>query len=136
MTKRHYTYPLTSHGDERGSLVAFEEQKNLPFDVKRAFYIFDTKCDAHRGCHANKNSQFVLVVISGSCRIRLDDGVTRSDILLNKPNLALFLDNMVWKEMYEFSYNAVLLVFSSHKYDETEYVRTHEEFLRLVRQDL
>ena len=123
---------LRSFGDERGSLIAFEKGSNVPFDVKRAFYIYDTRGDVARGCHANRNSEFLLVVINGSCRVKIDDGKIQDDILLNKPHQALYLNKMVWKEMYEFSHNAVLLVLSSELYDEAEYIRDYENFLKEV----
>ena len=130
--KPYYLMELQAHGDDRGSLVAFQKGINSPFDVKRVFYIFDTKGDIARGCHANRHSQFLLVVINGSCRVKLDDGKNQLDILLNKPHQSLFIDKMVWKEMYEFSYNAVLLVLSSELYNEDEYIRNHAEFIKEV----
>ena len=98
--KKYELLELKSFGDERGYLISFQKDINVPFDVKRVFYIYDTKSDVARGCHANRNSQFLLVVINGSCRIKIDDGQNQDDILLNKPHQALFLDKMVWKEMY------------------------------------
>ncbi len=130
--KKYQLMELKSFGDERGSLISFQKDINVPFDVKRAFYIYDTKCDVARGCHANRNSQFLLVVINGSCRIKIDDGKKQDNILLNKPHQALFLDKMVWKEMYEFSYNAVLLVLSNEYYDESEYIRDYDLYKKEV----
>lgn len=121
---------LSTFGDERGSLISFEKNTNVPFDVKRAFYIFDTKGEISRGCHANRKSKFLLVVISGSCRVKIDTGKEQDNVLLNNPKKALFLNNMVWKEMYEFSHNAVLLVLSNEYYDESEYIRNYEDFLK------
>lgn len=123
---------LQSFGDERGSLIAFEKNSNVPFDVKRVFYIFDTKGDIARGCHANKKSKFLLVVINGSCRVKIDNGKEQTDVLLNNPNKALFLNTLVWKEMYEFSYNSVLMVLANEYYDESEYIRNYDEFLDKV----
>lgn len=123
---------LNFYGDARGSLVSFEKGKNIPFDIKRTFYIFDTKGDVSRGCHANKHSKFLLVVINGSCRVKIDDGQKTDDVLLNNPHKALFLNNMVWKEMYEFSHNAVLLVLASEYYDEGEYIRNYDQFQKSI----
>lgn len=119
-------------GDERGKLASFQDGCNCPFDVKRAFYIFDTKDEVSRGNHANRQSEFVLIPINGSCRVKVDDGKTTEDILLNNPHQGLYLDKMVWKEMYEFSYNAILLVLTNTLYNEKEYIRDYDEFLKEV----
>lgn len=125
---------LKSFGDERGSLISFEKENNCPFAVKRCFYIYDTKdSDIVRGSHANKKSEFLLVVISGSCRIKVDTGLEVKDFLLNNPKQALYLDKMVWKEMYEFSHNSVLLVLSNEMYDENEYIRSYEDFIKAIK---
>ncbi|MEI8389687.1 MAG: FdtA/QdtA family cupin domain-containing protein [bacterium] len=123
---------LNVNGDDRGSLVAFEKNQNVPFEVKRAFYIFDTKGEITRGVHANKKSEFLLIVISGSCRVKVDTGKEQDDILLNKPQKALYLNKLVWKEMYEFSHNTVLLVLSNEYYDENEYIRDYNHFFNMV----
>ncbi len=124
---------LVSHGDERGSLISFEAGINCPFDVKRCFYIYDTKGgNVIRGAHANRRSKFLLVVINGSCRVKIDTGTKIDDVLLNNPMTALYLDKMVWKEMYEFSHNAVLMVLSNELYDETEYIRNYEEYKKEI----
>ena len=122
---------LSSHGDERGNLIAFEKNVNCPFDVKRCFYIYDTKeNNTIRGAHANRNSEFIFVALSGSCRVKIDTGKEKADVLLNNPNTALYLNKMVWKEMYEFSYNAVLLVLTNTLYDPDEYIRNYDEFIK------
>lgn len=119
-------------GDDKGRLIAFEKGVHAPFEVRRAFYIFDSKSDAVRGCHANRKSQFLMMVLSGSCRVRVETDKESVDFLLNTPRQALYLDAMVWKEMYEFSYNATLLVLSSEPYNEDEYVRDYDEWKREV----
>lgn len=121
-------FELKNYGDERGALIPFEIGNNAPFDVKRAFYIYDTKPGVERGCHANKNSEFLLVIISGSCKVKIDDGTNEEIVELNRPNQALYLDKMLWKEMYDFSYNAILLVLSNQLYDEKEYIRSYDKF--------
>ena len=127
----HYkVYDLINTGDERGGLIPFEKDKNVPFEVTRAFYIYDTKPSTPRGAHANRKSQFLMVVISGSCKVLVDDGKEKAVIELNRPNQALWLDKMMWKEMYDFSYNAILLVLSDEKYDETEYIRNYSDYLK------
>lgn len=119
-------------GDERGHLISFEKNVNCPFDVKRTFYIFDTKPGVARGAHANINSEFLLVSINGSCKVKIDDGKKQEIVELNNPHQALYLDKMLWKEMYDFSYNAILLVLASTYYDEKEYIRDYGEFLKSV----
>lgn len=121
---------LKVNGDERGHLVSFQGGVNCPFEIKRAFYIFDTKSTMARGCHANRNSEFLLILINGSCKVKIDDGNGNVEhVLINNPHQALYLDKMLWKEMYEFSYNAVLLVLTNTYYDETEYIRDYNDFL-------
>lgn len=121
---------LRVNGDERGKLVAVEKGVNCPFEVKRAFYIFGTKDKARRGCHANRKSQFLFIALKGSCRVEFSDGNAEESVLLDSPTKALWLDKMIWKEMFDFSEDAVLLVLSSEKYDAGEYIRSREEFLK------
>ena len=119
-------------GDDRGKLISLEKNNNCPFDIKRCFYIFDTKNGIARGCHANKNSEFLLIAINGSCKVKIDDGKKTEIVNLNSPHTALYLNRMVWKEMYDFSYNAILMVLASTLYDEKEYIRDYEMFLEEV----
>jgi hypothetical protein len=133
----HYkVYDLVDTGDDRGGLIPFEKGMNVPFEVRRAFYIFNTRPGTARGSHANRNSQFLFVVISGSCKVKIDNGVEQSVAELNRPNQALWLDKMVWKEMYDFSYNAILLVLSNEKYDESEYIRDYDDYQLILTTDV
>ena len=133
----HYkVYDLVDTGDDRGGLIPFEKGMNVPFEVCRAFYIFNTRPGTSRGSHANRNSQFLFVVISGSCKVKIDNGVEQSVAELNRPNQALWLDKMVWKEMYDFSYNAILLVLSNEKYDENEYIRDYDDYQLILTTDV
>jgi hypothetical protein len=133
----HYkVYDLVDTGDDRGGLIPFEKGMNVPFEVSRAFYIFNTRPGTARGSHANRNSQFLFVIISGSCNVKIDNGVDQSVITLNRPNQALWLDKMVWKEMYDFSYNAILLVLSNEKYDENEYIRDYKDYQMVLSADI
>ena len=120
-------------GDERGHLISFEKGSNCPFDVKRSFYIFDTVPGMVRGSHANRNSEFILIAISGSCKIKIDDGKKQEIVELNTPHKALYLGKMMWKEMYDFSYNAILLVLTNTNYDEKEYIRNYNDFLKEIK---
>ncbi len=127
-------YVFQPHGDERGQLIALEEFKNIPFKIKRVYYMYDTCEGVVRGCHAHKNLQQILICIHGSCKIKLDNGEETSIILLDKPYEGLFVSNAVWREMYEFSSDAVLMVLASELYDETDYIRNYDEFLTYVKQ--
>ncbi len=119
---------LKTYGDTNGKLISFEKNINVPFDIKRAFYIFDTKNNIIRGCHANRNSEFLLIAISGSCKIKIDNGEKINYVTLNNPHTALYLNKMIWKEMYEFSHNAILLVLTNTYYDENEYIRDYNDY--------
>lgn len=126
-----YTFP--PHGDDRGQLVAIEATKDLPFEVKRVYYIYDTLPGVRRGFHAHLNLQQILLCVSGSCKIHLDDGHDTAEVLLDKPNEGLYISNNMWREMYDFSPGAVLLVLASEYYDEADYIRNYEDFLKMVR---
>lgn len=120
------------HGDDRGMLVAVESYKEIPFTVKRVYYIFDTLPDVRRGFHAHKNLEQVLICVHGSCKLLLDDGNEKKDVLLDNPYEGIYLNNNIWREMYDFSPDAVLLVLASELYDESDYIRNYEEFLNFV----
>lgn len=133
MMKNFKLIDLVVHGDERGKLVALEKNVNCPFEIKRTFYIYATnKSSEARGCHANKNSEFLFVALAGSCKVVADDGTMRQIFVLNNPETALWMNKMTWKEMIEFSDDAVLLVLSSEKYDANEYIRDYDVFLKNV----
>jgi len=116
-------------GDERGSLIALEVGKQIPFNVKRVYYIFGTKADVARGFHAHKALRQVAFCVSGSCRFVLDDGHKKAEVVLDSPNKGLLIEHMVWREMYDFSENCVLMVLASEHYNEADYIRDYEEFL-------
>lgn len=118
-------------GDERGSLVALEGNKNVPFDIKRVYYLFATKEGVARGYHAHKNLKQVAVCVIGSCRFVLDDGSRREDIILDSPTVGLIIEGMVWREMLDFSDDCVLLVLASENYDEDDYIRDYQEFIKV-----
>ena len=122
-------------GDDRGSLVSLEQNENVPFDVKRVYYIFDTASGVSRGYHAHKNLEQILICVSGSCRVVLDDGVERKSLTLNTPSKGLYIGNYLWREMHDFSDNCVLMVLASEKYDESDYIRNYEDFLSLKVRD-
>lgn len=129
--KKYYFAP---HGDERGQLVALEELKDIPFKIKRVYYIYDTKAGVRRGFHAHKCLEQILVCVSGSCKIHLDDGTESVEVELNNPNDGLYISNDFWREMYDFSPDCVLLVLASELYDEKDYIREYDDFIKYVRE--
>lgn len=120
------------HGDDRGQLVALEENKEIPFNVKRIYYIFDTKEGVRRGFHAHRALEQILVCVSGSCKVKLDNGKESGIVKLSKPNEGIYVTNDMWREMYDFSSDAVLLVLASELYDESDYIRDYQQFLEYV----
>ena len=119
-------------GDERGSLVALEGNKSVPFDIKRVYYIFDSKEGISRGFHAHRNLKQVAVCVSGSCRFVLDNGKQREEVVLEKSTIGLLIDDLTWREMYDFSPDCVLMVLANEFYDELDYIRDYQEFLQIV----
>lgn len=128
-------YVFQPHGDDRGQLVALEEFKDIPFEIKRVYYIYDTLSDVRRGFHAHKNLEQILICIHGSCKILLDNGFEKKIVPLEKPYEGLYVANNVWREMFDFSPDAVLLVLASELYDESDYIRDYEEFIKEVSKD-
>lgn len=120
------------HGDDRGHLVVIEGNKDVPFDVKRVFYIYGSSNDVVRGQHANRKTEFVLINVSGTSKVKIDDGKEQSIIELNEPHMGVYIPTMVWKDMYDFSEDSVLLVLASEPYDSSEYIRDYNEFLNEV----
>lgn len=126
-------YIFQPHGDERGQLVALEEFRDIPFQIKRVYYIYDIVEGAVRGHHAHKSLQQILVCIHGRCKIRLDDGKETKIIPLEKPYEGLYVSNAMWREMFDFSPDAILMVLASELYDETDYIRNYDDFLDYVK---
>lgn len=125
--------PLQKHGDERGMLIALENAKNIPFDIKRVYYMFGTQSDVRRGYHAHKKLRQLAIPISGSCRFHLDNGIEKVDVLLDDPALGLLIEPTVWHEMYDYSSNCILLVLASDIYDESDYIRNYDDFIASVK---
>ncbi len=119
-------------GDNRGSLIAIEEGYNAPFEIKRVYYIFDTKEGVHRGFHAHMNLEQLCIVVKGSCIFVLDDGKKKEEIKLSNPNEGLYIKNLIWREMKEFSEDCVLVVLASEHYVESDYIRDYAKFLEEV----
>ena len=119
-------------GDERGKLVVVEGAQDIPFDIQRVFYIYGSDSEVVRGQHANRNSEFVLINVSGSSKVRVDNGFEEEIIELNRPRMGLYLPTMLWKDMYDFSADSVLLVLANTHYDGHEYIRDYDEFIKEV----
>lgn len=124
---------LSIIGDERGSLISLEKGNTLPFDVKRVYYIFDTLTEVSRGFHAHKNLQQLAVCVSGKCRMVLDNGFHTEEVWLDSPSKGVFINNLIWREMHDFSEDCVLVVFASEEYTELDYIRNYDDFVRTVR---
>ena len=127
-------YAFQQHGDDRGQLVALEEYQDIPFQIRRVYYMYDTKEDVRRGFHAHKSLEQILVCIHGSCKILLDSGWEKKIVSLEKPYEGLYISNDMWREMFDFSPDAVLLVLASDYYEEEDYIRNYEEFLAFVKE--
>ncbi|MEQ9904674.1 sugar 3,4-ketoisomerase [Pectobacterium aroidearum] len=124
---------LQTHGDNRGSLIALEQDQNIPFEIKRVYYLFSTKKNVRRGFHAHKELKQVAVAVRGSCRFLLDDGNEKIELLLDNPAQGLLIESFVWREMYDFSEDCVLLVLADRFYDESDYIRNYDEFIDLAK---
>lgn len=124
---------FTAHGDDRGQLIALEENREIPFSVKRVYYMYDTVSDAVRGKHAHKALEQILICVHGSCRVLLDDGTSKETVTLDKPYEGLYIKHDIWREMFDFSEDAVLMVLASEVYDESDYIRNYDDFIQRVR---
>lgn len=124
-------------GEKDGHLVVVEGNDNIPFDIKRVFYIYGSDKGVVRGKHANRNSEFVLINVAGMSKVRVRDGFGNDVVFsLNRPHTGIYLPRMVWKEMYDFSENSVLLCLSSEHYNSSEYIRDYKEFEIMMKNDI
>lgn len=120
-------------GDERGKLVVIEGVKAIPFEIARVFYIYKSDSTVVRGQHANKESEFVLINVAGKSKVRITDGEEEIVVELNKPMMGVYIPKMVWKDMYDFSEDSVLLVLASTHYDGNEYIRDYDQYLEIMK---
>lgn len=125
-----------THADERGSLVALESSKNVPFDIKRVYYLFQNNQNSTRAQHAHKELKQVYIVMSGSCKIRLSNGEKEEVITLDKPNVGILFKPLIWREIFEFSEDCVLTVLADDFYKEEDYINSYEEFLEFKKLSL
>ena len=119
-------------GDERGKLVVIEGERDIPFKIERVFYIYGSDDTVVRGQHANRESEFILINVSGQSKVYVDDGYENFVIELNKPMMGIYIPKMVWKNMYDFSADSVLLVLASTHYDANEYIRDYDKYISEV----
>lgn len=125
-------FEFNEMGDNRGNLVVIESKEDIPFEIKRVFYMYGTDKKQVRGNHANKKSSFVLVNVAGSSKIKIDDGFSTAIVELNKPRMGIYIPKMIWKEMYDFSKDSVMLVLSDEHYDAEEYIRNYDVYLQEI----
>ncbi|MCU6239248.1 MULTISPECIES: FdtA/QdtA family cupin domain-containing protein [Morganella] len=119
-------------GDDRGSLISLEQNKNIPFEIKRIYYIFGTKENVSRGFHAHKKLRQLAVCVRGSCRFVMDNGTQKEEIILDSPDKGLVIDTMQWHEMHDFSEDCIIIVLANDYYDESDYIRNYENFRSFV----
>ncbi len=122
-------YQFQQHGDERGQLVALEEFADIPFEIKRVYYMYETRAGVIRGRHAHKSLEQILICIHGSCKVLLDNGNEKKIVFLEKPYEGLYVPGNMWREMYDFSQDAVLMCLASDLYQEDDYIRNYDEFI-------
>lgn len=122
------------HGDWRGQLVAIEENKNIPFSVKRVYFMYDTLEGVVRGKHSHRKLQQILFCVAGACTISLDDGKEKIDVRLEQPSKGLLIGPGIWREMYDFVPGTVLMVLASEYYDESDYIRDYNIFLESIKE--
>lgn len=120
-------------GDERGSLIALEACDNIPFEIKRVYYIYGTHSNVIRGKHAHKKLKQVIICMSGSCDFILDDGVNRETVHMNKPDQGIYIYDLIWREFTNFSNNCIVMVLASEHYNNADYIRDYNEFLKEVK---
>ena len=122
-------------GDNRGCLIALESNREIPFDLKRVFYIYGTQVNISRGNHSHFKTKQFLVAVHGSCKVTLDDGKIKETFELNRPNFGLFQDALIWGVMHDFSDDCVLMVLADDYYDESDYIKSYDNFLEVIKND-
>ena len=132
---KYLVIQFTELGDERGKMVVIEGGRAIPFDIKRVFYIYGADSTVVRGQHANRESEFVLINVAGKSKVRVTDGTEEGIVALNTPMMGVYISKMIWKEMYDFSSDSVLLALASTHYDDGEYIRDYEEYLKIMKEN-
>ena len=127
-------YYFNELGDDRGHLVVVEGGQSIPFNINRIFYIYGSDSEVVRGQHANRESEFVLINVAGTSKVRITDGKEDYIVELNRPHMGVYLPKMIWKDMYDFSADSVLLVLASTHYNGKEYIRNYDEYLETMKE--
>ncbi len=122
-------------GDSRGQLIVLEENRDVPFDIKRVFYIYGTQKGISRGEHSHYKTKQFLVAVTGSCKVTLDNGTKKETFDLDKPNTGLLQDALIWGSMHDFSSDCVLMVLADNHYDESDYIRNYDDFLEVIHEN-
>lgn len=117
------------HGNDEGNLIALEPFKDIPFEIKRVYYIYGTPRNTIRGKHAHKKLEQVIICVSGSCDFVFDNGKTRETITLDSPNKGVYIKNNIWREFTNFSSDCVVMVLASEPYSESDYIRDYSKFV-------
>ena len=125
---------LKKISDPRGNLTVIEDNKDVPFRIKRIYYIYDVPTGEYRGAHAHKRLEQLMVAVSGSFDVRVDNGKGRRTFILNRPYEGLYIPKMTWRDMDNFSSGSVCLVLASDYYEESDYIRNYDEFLKEARE--
>ena len=125
-----YILPLSKINNRAGNITIVEGDKDVPFPIKRIYYLYDIPGGETRGGHAHKELFQLIVAASGSFNVLLDDGMNKKIVTLNRPDYGLMIVPGIWRELYDFSSGAVCLVLASHKYSETDYIRDYENYIK------
>lgn len=118
------------HSDRKGNITVVENNKDIPFEVRRTYYLYDVPGGESRGAHAHKELSQLIIAASGSFTVTLNDGKVKRSFLLNRPYQGLYVVPGIWRDLDDFSSGSVCLVLASHEYDEADYIRNYEEFLK------
>ncbi len=121
--------------DNRGNIIILENNKEIPFDINRIFYIYGVEKDIVRGNHANLESKMVFICINGSCKIDIDNGNKKKEFLLNSPDIALFADKLTWKKMLDFTPDCILLIITNTFYNPDDYITDYNRFLEIIKKN-
>ncbi len=121
--------PLNKIHNRAGNITIVEGQKNIPFDVRRIYYLYDIPGGEDRGGHAHKELYQLIVAASGSFNVLLDDGRNKKIVALNRPDYGLMVVPGIWRELFEFSSGAICLVLASHKYNQDDYIRDYDQYV-------
>lgn len=130
-----YEINIRQYGDDRGKLTTIEGLCDIPFEIKRVYYISDVLPDKDRAHHAHKNSRRVLSAIQGSCKATLFDGSVRKEFILNSKTKALYFNKHIWCELSEFRDNAIIIALADMGYDEDDYIRDYDDYIKFLKEN-